>query len=595
MLLSQARKNFPNEVCEEHKDDDQAEKDSTKDSTAETPKDGDAATAALGIVGLFDNMEADANACRAVAEVLFSYKHYAPAIETCGSSLELCTADDCTMRFKALALRATIESKMGNYKVAYATIAECLLFLDDVSVPASVKRSGLMTKAKIEAKLKHWDASADAYAQARLVDPSGLTPGNALVRELAPFDEKDDYDGYIRTLKSWTPIERLTWMAWDYSEAGSSRHANLRRIARVMDAGPFLIDVYTEALIYLDRLNAGAPMRINLAMAYLEVTGELALARKTLQDVLGSFSNGWHYGITDESSFLTLLKAINCMPQVLEELFTATCDPDAKEELYKELKGLMKTRLATDVSIFRNIFATSRRLSMIKMCLKMGTAREFQRRLQRVLDDCFAGLRDVVDWNDQPTMDILGHSLIILLRAAPSSKDLMWYARVILSAQFSRVTAVAPQNDASTEKADEDSDDELAPYLRYRKESAPPAEDEDLLDPDAAVQDCESGVCHPTTQWTHWRDQGAYYCTICWSALICEICYAEMMSKDTKWKFYTCGKSHSFVKLPIEGWRGIKDGMVRIDGREPIAFTEMLSTLQNDVCKQAWEVFWSGC
>lgn len=54
-----------------------------------------------------------------------------------------------------------------------------------------------------------------------------------------------------------------------------------------------------------------------------------------------------------------------------------------------------------------------------------------------------------------------------------------------------------------------------------------------------------------------------------------------------------CGKDHIYVKGPIDGWRGVKDGVIRI-GEEKLAFKKWLQTLKDERWPKAWEDFWRG-
>jgi hypothetical protein len=52
-----------------------------------------------------------------------------------------------------------------------------------------------------------------------------------------------------------------------------------------------------------------------------------------------------------------------------------------------------------------------------------------------------------------------------------------------------------------------------------------------------------------------------------------------------------CGQNHSYVKAPIEGWRGIKKGDIRI-GQEITSFKDWLDGLKDERWPKAWELFW---
>ena len=52
-----------------------------------------------------------------------------------------------------------------------------------------------------------------------------------------------------------------------------------------------------------------------------------------------------------------------------------------------------------------------------------------------------------------------------------------------------------------------------------------------------------------------------------------------------------CGPDHRYVKGPIDDWRGVKDGVIRI-GDENLPFKEWLRGLREERWPKAWENFW---
>lgn len=62
--------------------------------------------------------------------------------------------------------------------------------------------------------------------------------------------------------------------------------------------------------------------------------------------------------------------------------------------------------------------------------------------------------------------------------------------------------------------------------------------------------------------------------------------------KNDFWKDW-CGPNHTFIKGPVDGWRGVKDGVIRID-KEQIPFKDWLKGLRDDRWPKAWEKFWQN-
>jgi hypothetical protein len=62
--------------------------------------------------------------------------------------------------------------------------------------------------------------------------------------------------------------------------------------------------------------------------------------------------------------------------------------------------------------------------------------------------------------------------------------------------------------------------------------------------------------------------------------------------KKTWWRSY-CGQNHTYIKAPVEGWKGVKNGIMRI-GNEQISFNDWLQSLKDEKWPAAWESFWKN-
>lgn len=584
----------------------------------------------LGLPNLFDDIEMNYTAYRAIGELFFHYKLYTPAESMCEKAATSLTAgDDHTEKFKIAILHCNVLLKLHKKDDAFKTILECVNGIETANVATSLKRLALLAKAKVETKQGMREAAAESYNLAKLIDPTGLSPGDSLTHELDLFEKASDYAGYFRILKSWSSSDRLTWMAWNYCKDGHERHDVLRSLAIQEGETQFLIEAYKDAAQFLDRLNAGAPMRLELAVTYFRAAGDVENARKCLDEVLASTSTGYPYSITDEEPQSTLQRAVDTMSDVLYETFRGSRDPKVKAEALAALKGLMDRPLSLSVPIYTALDLVHRRIIIASMCLKMGQGSEFQERLQSILDDCFAGLTDKVSWNDGQNLEKLGHALMVLSKAIPEGEDIQRYARIVVSAMFSKITYVEGEDDGSDSGSDagseSDEDEDLGSgddqnndgntkpsggvtafegiahfetlaSLRTGKPSAPKDEG-DLGNPGIVVYTCDGGICNPLAGYAWWGDSVVHYCAECSTTLICEICFnarhhPEKVGSPNVMHF--CGTEHNYIKLPVEGWQGIKDGMLRLDGEEPVKFDDFLSHLQKDVVKDAWDRFWAG-
>ncbi|KAL6365743.1 hypothetical protein LRP88_00318 [Fusarium phalaenopsidis] len=578
-LIEQAKKNFG-------------------DVVGNTSKPLSPAQTSLALEDLFEDIEMGASGYRAVSTVLLTFKHYGPAEATCLKAIE--KAEDPLEKVNSYAAMGRILIK-GNPEKAYEYANLCIENLDS-SMPPWIQRWSNVTKARIEVKLEKFEAAAQTYTQAKLVDPNGLTIGDVLDEEIAIFSKDQERKGFMDILKKWSPLERLTWMAWQHETMGPDRHRVIRDAAIKAGETDFLIQMYEESIKYLDNVNAGAPLRCDLAVAHLEVHDDPAAARKVLDEVLDSGSTGWPYAVTDEPPESTLQRAVGHQSEMIYRLFRQSCDPEVKRELLESLEGVLMRPLPLDVSLYYGTFLFLRLVTMARMYLKMGPAREAHKNLQGVIDNCINALGDKVGWNDSLNLSFLATALSIMAGAVKNGDKLIRMARILVSAQFSRLTpdpedeseggglgdesgSESEESEENVEPAAEDSDEE---------ELELPTNEGDLLG--EFVRACD-GPCIPNKHFCWWGDRSAYQCLICFDGFLCEECYEKRQAANKGEPLncrHFCGQDHEYIKVPIEGWKGVKDGKVMIEGEEPVEFQQLLRQIRDDLCKEAWDSFWYG-
>lgn len=557
---------------------------------------------ALGIAHLFDDIKMDAIAYKAIAAVLLHYKHKEPAEIMCRKALELCDGT-VLQRVRILSLLGRIQLKRKNIDEARDTIDECLKYFDHDDILPGLKRIILVTRARIVAEYKDKDSAAGYFARARAADPTTLTPGNILEEEVNLFVDQGETKHFMHVLKTWSPLERLTWMAWKYPELSGVRHARLRDFTVESGEKEFVIKMYEDAIAYLDNVNAGAPLRDNLAYLYFQVCEDLEQARKILGEVLDSSSNGWPYPVTDETPEYILENAVGGMTDILYRLFTQSNDPVVKRQLLEEAEALTSRPLALDVPQQSSTSLLERRITLARMYLKVGPLEKFQTIMQEVIGSCIEALQDKVGWNDSENLINLAGALTVLAGAIPKGEKLGRVGRVLFSAKFSKLTPDAEEETGEGEgdgdgegddDGDEDEDDEESGD-EDEEEAEPPTNEGDL--DKTTTLPCD-GCCIPEEEFSWWGGRVGYECITCFDAFLCESCYQARQAdnrgeKPLKGRQF-CGRDHEYIKGPIEGWQGVKDGKVMIAGEEPIAFEELLRQIKEELCKEAWEQFWKG-
>ncbi|KAJ0360532.1 hypothetical protein COL154_007450 [Colletotrichum chrysophilum] len=135
-----------------------------------------------------------------------------PARTAESTCLKAMTYSQTTLeRVQSLELLSRIRTK-GNPQAAYEDIQACLRQVHDESVPLTLRRSVYTTKAQIETKLGRRQDAAASYELAGSIDPSNLVAGDGLRAQIKPFEKEPGKQEFIRTLKTWSPLERPAYL-----------------------------------------------------------------------------------------------------------------------------------------------------------------------------------------------------------------------------------------------------------------------------------------------------------------------------------------------------------------------------------------------
>lgn len=489
--------------------------------------------ASLGILNLFgDEIKPDAAAHRAVAEVLDEYELLDPAEKICRTALDLCNPGEEEF-YRASCVLSSILIEQRKKPEACDVAQTAVNNLSTSDVPPALRRKVYTTLARAQRKLRQYDAALESFSTAKQSDPDGITPGQDLVDELNVVEKKDKAQ-YIQTLKEWSLVERITWIASDYAEDGEERHAIFCDIASETAEQDFIVKFYQEAIDFLDNLDAALPLRLDLALIYFEVCREPEKALKLLDQVFDTRATGLRFPILGGTALLMMLRAVDCMTNVQLELFRKSRDPVYKAERLTALAGLMQRPFASDVPRTSASWTSFHRVGLAYMYLVMGPLEKFQQTIQSLLHDCFVGLNDSVGWNDAPYLWMLAQSLSLMSKALRNDAELNKYARTVGSAVFSRLGNTDKSEDAEegkdeekTPAAEDNDDDAEEPHFDVdtsddeEDTSDPPTDEGDLVDPEDGYYTC-GGFCNPSRKFKWWAGRSAYIYVTFASGLIRE-------------------------------------------------------------------------
>lgn len=147
--------------------------------------------------------------------------------------------------------------------------------------------------------------------------------------------------------------------------------------------------------------------------------------------------------------------------------------------------------------------------------------------------------------------------------------------------------------DASTTHTDTDNSQIRSGDTINEDSALSPATDDDLDDFWVTCDGQCDTSCH---KW----ELPLYLCIFCVNTDLCPSCYTKRMAQNkgalkSFWRSY-CGRDHRYIKGPIAGWKGVKDGIIRIeqdDGTlEATEVKEWLRTLKDERWVKAWDHFW---
>lgn len=508
----------------------------------------------------------------AKAAILEDSQHHESALDVASKSLS--SLEISLDRFRSHLLLATIQTSLDDNDNALTSIQQSLSMADGAS--RRLLREAYVKKAEIHAKLEDYDGAIESYGKARQSDPDELLKGDFLQNEFRVWHEKEKA---MDLVKNWTPYERLAAMTWEFAETDTHLLVFMKAAIKAGE-GDLLVETYKQVIRLLDNFEAGAPLRVSLAQWYLmsdSSDANLQLAKEQLLAVLDTPSTGDAFRFTNEWPADTLHTALSGATDAIYEQFRFTADRKRKKELLVEVQGLLDRELAHSVPLAQS-WLVHWKVVVAKMVRKMGPASDYQQMLEQAFRDTLDALEDNVSWND-------GASLVTLAEVLSSLAGLEREAQIALSAMFSKLDRHG-EGDSNEQDDGAEDDNEDAESL---------ADNEGDLSGNIFL--C-NGDCEPNRSWRSWKGRRMYQCLTCDDACLCEPCYQKRVEYNNGRRIPPggnyCGKDHQYLVAPIEGWRGIKDGIVTIQGEEPFSFKDWLKNLKEKKWQEAWRRYWLG-
>ncbi|KAJ6567106.1 hypothetical protein B0H19DRAFT_1067341 [Mycena capillaripes] len=525
----------------------------------------------LGIAEAFANIPRDGHPRWAIGALLLASRHGAAALSQGQLGVSECT--DLVWRAEALDLVAQSLWSLGRYDEAYGLIDECLLIHN---VPLKMHRDTLITRARIEVSLGKLDEAAESYKQARLADLDTPADGSMLREEFGVYSTKGSDAELMNVLKQWKPLERVAWMTWGCDD-DSKDHDRFQKAAERCGEVGFLIQVYEEVIAFLDALDSGAPIRIQLASVHYFIRRDIDAARAILDEVLDSVTTGKLYAFTNEEPSVVLMQAVNFSADLIYEQFRSTGDRERKAQLLIEAHDLRQRPLAHSIRSPETVL-THQSITLARMTRKMGPVSEFHDLLDKIFHICYEALVDNVGWNDALNLNMMAETLWNL-----DPNGFEKEARILVSAMFSQLDAASGDASSTADEGGASADGEGG-----KDDEAEPTDDGELNNLPYSCDGCDR-------EFTRWSEP-LYQCVICAFTFLCEDCWQKRQESNgvkLTGRSY-CGSNHRYVKGPIEGWKGITKGVMTIEGEEPVKFKDWLDELKEKKWKEGWERFWKA-
>ncbi len=418
-----------------------------------------------------------------------------------------------------------------------------------------------------------------------------------------------DNNAIIDKVSAWNRKIFATWLLEDLEyEAGEQ--VDLQSAAKKAGRLDDLVKCYQAAIATTDKEGDSLMMQVELYSLYWKVQEDEDLAYKHLRELMDTEDSSRNGKVARHRANILL-----------------------SEMMYGRIKALppvwVKRLLAADLAVVSNkdtesaldVWNIRPNVSLAAAYIACKQHAEAVSLLDPAFNLCIEWLTDDVEDNDSSSLRLLAR----LLACVGLEKD----ASITCSAQSSIISKQTPEPaaDAKTEAELEIKTITAGPEISSETKvpaKIPHTEDPISLeeldraihmlsaakmpddDPEESPDDATFDRLIPADQedirwgtpscdgcsksFRYWvKDEPFYMCLTCYNMDLCKECHAKRVALDgqaaggetTKLTF--CGENHDYVKAPVDGWGGIKDGILSI-GHEKFEFTHWLGDV-----KEKWE------
>jgi hypothetical protein len=455
--------------------------------------------------------------------------------------------------------------------------------------------------------------SKQAVAKVReALETNGVPDMGDIIELVAALNDDGQFLMIIQLLEEIpkvTAAEYLLFGGFDLAQEAAAR----------VGRGRFLLGLYSslqrvaEVFVY-----SGATPRFQWAAAIFarQALGDLGLAKKLLTDMID------HPACTDSA----ILEGCNQLSEIMLEEFRSSSDPMIKQQALDITLKLLDTPTKLLSSNEYEPTQSHILITAAIMLRRLGPSLEFQNCLEAAFRNCMDELQDDTGCNNLAALRRLAR----VLSCIPGFDQ---FTSIALTAQFYVIGNDVRRKDLESDRESgtddtQDPTDTEEPFSdaferngipqadcngsgglvdsiraddvslvkrqghqrsKSNASAAPDEMEESLLD--SAEVSCK--VCKKDIR--DFSHGAVYYCIYCIDCDICENCFLKRGQRDRgeiepDWRV-VCPSGHKNVKAPVEGWRGMKNGSMRI-GNAEIPFKEWLTHLETK-WTEYWKSFWT--
>jgi tetratricopeptide (TPR) repeat protein len=405
--------------------------------------------------------------------------------------------------------------------------------------------------------------------------------------------------------------------------------------------GQYLLDLYDAAQKVISAWPFGtedfkARLQSNAAIFARQALGNLDVAKTLLRDMVNH----------PRTPTWRILEACNMLAEIHLEEFRLSKDPLVKKNALDETMKLFE-KPAEVLPDSYNAAESHMIVTVALMLRRFGPALDLSDRLHAAFRNCIGELQDETGAND-------AYALRRLARVLSCLPGFEREARISLSAQLyvidedvhrkdleqlqtaeknevqtsaiegkEVINGIDAKDDLAVERDDQVAADSIdAPANNNMNQRAPFVDNtsgstngvgtaasnteaitENTTRSSAVLNEIDEGLLNDSEFYCNfciketrdWSHGPTYLCIYCIDVDICEECFAKKIAREKgelepDWRVI-CPQGHKHVKAPIEGWRGVRNGIMRI-GTEEIPFKTWLVQLEVKWTKY-WEEFWT--